>query len=268
MKSAIDVIDESLSSVSRLRQTLAKGRAKQVSGHEEQSNVKATCLSWFNAHRSTLASLHEHVVFQAIDRSFQDLLEFSGRATSRSKYKSELKHLKSNLVRLRSHVAIAPSRESETERECRPPEFAKLIADKGMQSILLRRWDETEKCMNAGAYLAATVLMGSLLEALLLARINALNDKSTVFQSKCAPTNPKTGKAKPLQEWTLNSYIDVAHDLKWIRRAGRDVGVVLRDYRNFIHPEKEFTHGVTVDESDARIFWAIFAQLSEQIVSA
>jgi len=137
-----------------------------------------------------------------------------------------------------------------------------------MQAILVRRWSETQKCLDAGAYLAATVIMGSLLEALLLARVNKLSDKTPVFNSNKAPKNPKTGKVRPLQEWTLNSFIDVAHELGWIRRSARDVGVVLRDYRNFIHPEKEFRHGISVDEDDANMFWVIFTQLSGQIIGS
>ena len=268
MTTHLDPIDEALSSAERLRRSLASGRSKQVSGREEQSNVKATCLAWFNKHRPSLASLHDDMLFQTVDRSFQDLLEFCGRAISRSRYKSELKQLKRNLVVLRSQAVVAGSSHSNAASSAGPPDFSPLITDPRMQDILLRRWDETQKCMGAGAYLAATVLMGSLLEALLLARVNSLIDKSLVFTSKCAPKEPKTGKTKPLQEWTLNAYIDVAHDLGWIRRAARDVGVILRDYRNFIHPEKEFTHGITLDESDAQMFWAVFTQLSEQIIGA
>lgn len=266
MSLPIDSIDAALSSVVRLRRSLAKGKAKQVSAREEQSNVKAACLAWFNAHRASLIALHSDTLFQSIDRSFQDLLEFTGRATSRCRYKDELKHLKNDLVRLRSQAVVLTPTQPIGEAEMGPPDFSRLIAEPRMQSILERRWEETRRCMQAGAYLAATVLMGSLLEALLLARTNALADKSPVFTSKCAPKDPKTGKTRPQQEWTLNAYIDVAHDLKWIRRSARDVGVVLRDYRNYVHPEKEFTHGVTVEKTDAQMFWAVFTQLSEQII--
>ena len=49
----------------------------------------------------------------------------------------------------------------------------------------------------------------------------------------------------------------------------KTVGRVAASLRASIrHPEKEFTHGVAVDASDAQIFWAIFVQLSEQIINS
>jgi len=267
MNSLLGSFDETLSSVERLRGSLAKSTTKQVSAREERSLVKATCLAWFNAHRSKLALLHGDTLFKTIDGVFGNLLESSDRATSRSRYKNDLKALKGNLVRLRSQAVLLPDVPDKVPHTSPAPDFSKLISDPRMQDILLRRWTETQKCLSAGAYLAATVMMGSLLEALLLARVNGLIDKAPVFSSKCAPKNPKTGKTQPLQEWTLNSYIDVAHDLGWIRGSGRDVSKVLRDYRNFVHPEKEFTHRIVIEQGDAQMFWAIFTQLSEQIVN-
>ncbi len=269
MKTLFDSLYEVLSSVDRLRRTLSRKATKQVSANEEKSLVKATCLAWFNTHRPRLKTLHNEALLQTIDRSFQNMLECSDRSTSRSRYKAEFKVLRSNLVRLRSQAAIlGDSVTDNSANSVSCPDFPKLIADKRMQAILVRRWSETQKCLDAGAYLAATVIMGSLLEALLLARVNKLSDKTPVFNSNKAPKNPKTGKVRPLQEWTLNSFIDVAHELGWIRRSARDVGVVLRDYRNFIHPEKEFRHGISVDEDDANMFWVIFTQLSGQIIGS
>lgn len=269
MTAALDAIDEILSSVDKLRRVLRKKKTKQVTASEERTIVKATCFAWFKKHRPVLNGIHENVGLQTVDGSFQELLECSDRATSRTRYRDELKVLRTNLVRMRSQIALlGETANVGCPESTPPPDFSKLIADPRMQDILKRRWSETQKCIVAKAYLAATVIMGSLLEALLLARVNRLPDRSPVFGSRCAPRNAKTGKTRPLQEWTLNSYIDVAHDLGWIRKAARDVGVVLRDYRNFIHPEKEFTHGITVDENDARMFWAIFTQLSEQIINS
>jgi hypothetical protein len=42
-----------------------------------------------------------------------------------------------------------------------------------MLAILSRRWRETEACLGVQAYLASTVMMGALLEAMLLARLIA-----------------------------------------------------------------------------------------------
>ncbi|HAF95183.1 MAG: hypothetical protein A2X34_08820 [Elusimicrobia bacterium GWC2_51_8] len=208
-------------------------------------------------------------LLQLIDSQYQHLLEASEKATLRTRYILELKQLKASLVKLRSQALILATSVGLTATEKTvPPDFTRLISDAAMQTILKRRWTEAWDCIDAKAYLAATVMMGALLEALLLARINRMTDKSPAFTSKCAPKDKTTGKTRLLQEWTLNSYIDVAHDLGWIGKASRDIGVVLRDYRNFIHPEKELTQGVSVGDTDCRMFGAILAVLADQIIKS
>jgi hypothetical protein len=69
-----------------------------------------------------------------------------------------------------------------------------------------------------------------------------------------------------LREWTLQDYIGVAHELGWITVAAKDVGVVLRDYRNYIHPQKELSHGVSLTTPDAVILWEIGKSISRQLL--
>ncbi len=83
-----------------------------------------------------------------------------------------------------------------------------------------------------------------------------------------APLDSKTKKALKLQKWTLKHYIDVAHELSWIRKSAKDVGVTLRDYRNYIHPEKELKHGIVLTDQDSRMFWVVFCALAEQVIES
>jgi len=64
----------------------------------------------------------------------------------------------------------------------------------------------------------------------------------------------------------LKNYIDVAHELQWISESAKDVGVVLRDYRNFIHPQKELSHGVVLKSDDASILWEVAKSISKQLL--
>jgi hypothetical protein len=78
----------------------------------------------------------------------------------------------------------------------------------------------------------------------------------------------KGGKTKPLKEWGLKDYLDVAKELGWIRQSAKDVGQVLRDYRNYIHPEKEFSHGISVDGQDTAMFISVFSSIADQIIAS
>src|SRR5262249_20868734 len=115
------------------------------------------------------------------------------------------------------------------------------------------------------APLAATVMMGGILEGLLLAKMNQMANMAPAFTAAAAPRD-KAGKTLQLKDWTLKNYIDVAHELKWITTTAKDIGEVMRDYRNYIHPQKELSHGVTLLESDAQMLWEIAKKMILQIL--
>jgi hypothetical protein len=111
-------------------------------------------------------------------------------------------------------------------------------------------------------------MMGGLLEALFVARANAMTDKGPLFRATATPVDTKTKKPLQLKEWTLRPYIDVAHELGWITRSGKDIAVVLRDYRNLVHPEKQRSLGIELNDHDSRMFWEITKSLSRQLLTS
>ena len=66
----------------------------------------------------------------------------------------------------------------------------------------------------------------------------------------------------------MKGFLDVAHELKWVSNSAKDVGVVLRDYRNYIHPNKELTHGVKLNPNDARMFWDVCKNISREVITS
>jgi predicted XRE-type DNA-binding protein len=105
-------------------------------------------------------------------------------------------------------------------------------------------------------------MLGGLLEALFLARINRLTSLAPLFTAAAAPKD-KAGKPRPLKEWGLKDYLDVEKELGWIRQSAKHVGQVLRDDRNYIHPEKELSHGITVVAEDTAMFVSVFSSIAE-----
>lgn len=258
-------VDSAIREAERLRKTLGRNRDKQVRVDDERSIAKATALAWFGTHRRTLAQAVDDETLRPMDDQYNLILGATDRAAARSTYLTALKDLKTLLSGLRTNHLSTALAKAKATRTSIPPSFAKLVSDVPMQMALARRWKECELCIEAGAPLAATVMMGGLLEALLLARVNAEPNQSVVFKAKKAPKD-RAGKTLLLKEWMLGSYLDVAHELKWITQSAKDVGVVLRDYRNYIHPYKELSHGVTLSKDDAIMLWAICRAISEQLV--
>jgi hypothetical protein len=77
-------------------------------------------------------------------------------------------------------------------------------------------------------------------KGLLLARINRESNKTPIFTAAAAPKDRQNNPLS-LRKWTLQD-IGVAHELKWITVAAKDVSVVLRHYRNYIICDIEKRH--------------------------
>jgi hypothetical protein len=41
---------------------------------------------------------------------------------------------------------------------------------------------------------------------------------------------------------------------------------VVRDYRNFIHPQKELSHGIVLEVGDARMLWEVAKSITLQLL--
>jgi hypothetical protein len=260
--SAVDPIQGPLSDVTRLTKVIAGIRATQVRTIEPLAHVKAVALTWFNSHRGQFPA---GATLDSIDQEYRELLLAAERAPATKTLRERLKRIRSLLVDLRAACLIpsisAPSATSEA-----PPSFARLVADPEMQALLEERWRECLLCVTAGAPLAATVMMGGLLESLLLARLNREPNKQAIFTAASAPKLKGSTQAAPLKDWTLQHYIDVGHELKWISQSARGVGEVLRDFRNYIHPHKQLAHKTVLTTADATLLWEVAKSISRQLV--
>jgi hypothetical protein len=269
MTPAQQAIDSALQEADKLKKLIAKGKSKQVTADDDRAVIKATALAWFNNHRQiVVASLGPDALVD-IDDVHKQLIASSGRASTRDLLVDRVKKLKGHLSGILSNYALALAASSgspSTSTSDSAPDFSQLVSDPAMRGILSNRWEECIKCVKAEAPLAATVMMGGLLEALLLAKINQLPDKSVVINAKAAPKDKKTNKTQNLTSWGLADYIAVAHELKWISATTKDLGGVLREYRNFVHPQKEHSHGVSLRSSDAQTLWDVAKSISRQIL--
>ena len=264
MSNATAALDGAIAQCDRLRTLLKQKRAVQVWGADERTILKASALAWFNSHRSPVIAAVGADNLVAVDAKYKELLAAGDKAASRSKLLATVKSIRAALISIRSDAVSASSGVASTDVA---PPFATLIADLQMQSLLGMRWNECVKCLAADAPLAATVMMGGLLEAILLARINREPNKNTVFTASAAPKD-KAGKTKPLNEWMLKNYIEVVHERGWISVSAKDVGEVLRDYRNFVHPYKQFTQGIQLTNEDARLLWEITKNIMRQVLGS
>lgn len=136
-----------------------------------------------------------------------------------------------------------------------PPDVTRLTSSiPHLCDSIGRRWREAQKCVHIECYTSAIIMMGSILEALLLAR--ATLAPATAFQSAKAPKD-KAGKSPALQDWTLNALIDVAVDVGWLKSDRGKFSHALRESRNVVHPWVEVTTRANFDDATCRTSWEV-----------
>ncbi|MGH8200467.1 MAG: hypothetical protein ACREVO_08900 [Steroidobacteraceae bacterium] len=267
MSGNADAVEASLREIEQALKRVSKQSGKQITKAADRDYLKSVAYAWFETHRRPLDGIVQDEVLKSVDTPLRAVLDATARSSAKSTYLAALKEAKGAVTSLRGAILVSTRTSAAAGLEA-PPDFAALASDATMRSILERRWNESQRCVQAGAPLAATVMMGGLLEALFVARANLMSDKSPLFRAKAAPKDSKTGKTIPLQGWKLSQYIDVAAELNWISHSGKTVADVLREYRNYIHPEKERAHGVNLNGHDSSMFWDVTKNLTRQLLAS
>jgi hypothetical protein len=265
MPTPSEAIDAAIQEVSTVRSFVSKIRSKQISGVDAISSLKATALAWFRTHRPVVAANDLNVDLKAVDEQYTIILNSTAKHAARATYRAALFNAKKALVALRTAILTSPASPAGTTDDL-APDFSPLAGNEEIREILTRRWHECCKCVAADAHLAAIVMMGGLLEALLVARANKMPVKDALINAVSAPKDKTTGKTLNYQEWMLDSYIKVAHELHWITESAKDTADVLKEYRNYIHPEKERRHGIVLALNDSSMFWQVTKALVRQLL--
>ena len=87
--------------------------------------------------------------------------------------------------RVRARTAAVARSQSKDQVVETSPDFARLIADASLAEILTFHWEEAQRCVQAGAYLSAVIMMGSILEGSLLYKVE--QNRETAGRAKRVP---------------------------------------------------------------------------------
>lgn len=264
MPTAHEAIDAAIREVTTARSLVSKITAKQVKGIDAIAALKSTALAWFNTHRPIVSATALDLT--TIDRHYRTILNSTASHAARQTYLGALKDVKKSLIAMLSTVLTMPAGPPCSNTDDLAPDFSPLAGNQEIRDILTRRWQECCKCVNAEAHLAAIVMMGGLLEALFVARANKMLAKDPLINAISAPKDKATGRTLNYQEWMLDSYIKVAHELKWITESAKEIADVLKEYRNYVHPEKQRRHGVVLALNDSAMFWSVTKALVRQLL--
>lgn len=130
------------------------------------------------------------------------------------------------------------------------------VTDTVLREIIERDYIElTVKVFPSGAWKSTVIMAGSILEAILF---DVLSDPKRVAQTNASPNGAKAKGGVPIDiltgadDWKLICLINVAVDIGILPKdRAATIDQVLRDYRNFVHPQKERKAKHECSESEA-----------------
>ena len=124
-----------------------------------------------------------------------------------------------------------------------------FVTDSAIRDGLLQDLEASRSALLNAEWKAATVLAGSLVEALLLWAIRQKN----LAEIQSAVQTTKLPKSTPSDtlEWNLNQYLEVAAALNIIDPETAQQTKVAKDFRNLIHPGRAIRKGLTCDRGTA-----------------
>jgi hypothetical protein len=125
-----------------------------------------------------------------------------------------------------------------------------FITSPELRTVIERDYRELELVLlPGGAWKSTVVLAGSILEAILYDQLTA--DAATTARAIAASNAPR-GRDLARGEWRLHDLIEVALELGQLPAARGDaIDIILRDYRNFVHPMKELRAAHPCTEAEA-----------------
>lgn len=107
--------------------------------------------------------------------------------------------------------------------------------------------------------------MGSLVEGALWVRAKREVPPTVLFTARSAPRTTQ-GNTKPLDEWSLESLIDVAAELDWISKEQQKLGKIVRQYRNYVHPREAVKDQSELSIRNAKPLWGVASGIVQHIL--
>lgn len=139
-----------------------------------------------------------------------------------------------------------------------------LGLDQPLAEVIENRIDEIKRCYDVKANLSIIFLAGSTLEGILhgIARM-----RPREFNQATSAPKKEDGEVKRFQEWSLNNFIDVAHELGLINEDVKRYSHSLREFRNYIHPYQQVVEDCLPTGNTADMTCVTLKVAIEQIVS-
>jgi len=170
------------------------------------------------------------------------------QALSRNRYSNMSPAEKSPLAIIRAALASCPDESSAPSTS----EF-NFIPDLDLRITLRNDLGYVNRALSNGEWKAATVLAGSIIEALLLWALQEHTPAAVSSAKSKLITSKKLQQPPPsdLEDWGLHQYIEVSEELAIIKSDTAKQTRLAKNFRNLIHPGRSRRLGQACDRATA-----------------
>jgi hypothetical protein len=126
----------------------------------------------------------------------------------------------------------------------------KLIREEQLVQMLTSRVRESQLAEASGSYLLALFGIGSFVEGLLYSVL--ISHYPELIREGFTGRN---GKKIPADRAGLELLLDIAHDRELVQLDAKDFMRPVREFRNYIHPRKQFETNFTPDADTVAMCW-------------
>lgn len=134
------------------------------------------------------------------------------------------------------------------------------IKNENIRCIILRDIKECAIAIATSQVKSATILTGSIIEALLYAVLKEKGINSYYIKRK------GNNVSINIEDMALNELLSVVEQEKLIDHNSFHLSHYIRDYRNFIHPAKEIRSKDNITQENVLVIWSILKRLVDELL--
>ena len=134
------------------------------------------------------------------------------------------------------------------------------ISDSAVRNLIVRDVRECVIAIAAKQDKTATILIGSILEAILFASLTQAGVSSYTF------TSGKQPKTTTVEKMVLIELLTAARERDMISENSFRLSHYIRDYRNVVHPAKELRENKDMSHENVKVMWHVFKQLAKELL--
>lgn len=134
------------------------------------------------------------------------------------------------------------------------------IKNENIRCIILRDIKECAIAIATSQVKSATILTGSIIEALLYAVLKEKGMNSYYIKRK------GNNVSINIEDMALNELLSVVEQEKLINYNSFHLSHYIRDYRNFIHPAKEIRSKDNITQENVLVIWSILKRLVDELL--